>query len=896
VDEQQRRDADDGLNPPATTPAGESDYVALVTGLVKSSGVYALAALTTPMVTLVLTPFLAHHLSPAEYGELTLLNAGIGLAAGITQLGLASAFMRAYNYDFTSDGDRRRVLGTVTALLALTSIPVVLAVALVAPPIAHAIFHRSSLASLVVITAGVVLASNLTVPGFSWLRGENRPLAYSLLALVQSLVILSGTVLLVGVLHLGVAGALIGMICGYAGVALCTVPVLLVHSGIRPRGDVAWSLLAFGAPIALGGVSTWVLQLSDRYLLNLFRSLAETGWYAVGYTLGSALAVAIITPFQLAWPTTMYTIARREDSAQLFRLVFRWFGLALVFSAFGLALTGRALLDWLFPPAYQPAAAVIPIVAAAWVFYGAYAILMTGANVERKTWLMAVYTTVAAGINVACNLILIPSFGAVGAAIATLIAYAALAAMAYIGNQRIHPIPFELVRFLGAVLAGAVIYIGVVVLAAKWGFVRTLPLAVVAWTACGLILLALGRKSGRDAGLRPSSRPRVCMHVLATARADVRVMREATALAGMGCEVSIVDIEHHTGGPTEEQFRGVRLRHVKMSRRHVRHYEPTDHLRWLAFKAARMALGCLMVLRTPADVYHAHDITALPPCFVASRLRRKPLVYDAHELPLVDPHIVNRPLLRTSSVVLLRAMMPRCTAVVTVSRPLASELERRYGGPTAVVVRNVPEYQPVLASDRIVRSLGLGPGTAPRIVLYQGGFQANRGLHAAVLAAKFLEPGTVVVLMGRGETQAQLEALIDRDGVSDRVKILPPVPYDELLEWTASADIGLLVNTPEFSPNVRMGLPNKLFEYLMAGVPVFASQLEAVAQLVRAYDVGCVATSLEPIDIGRALNTMLRDKERLAQMRRNALTAAGHELRWDVESIGLRTLYQSLLT
>jgi len=81
----------------------------------------------------------------------------------------------------------------------------------------------------------------------------------------------------------------------------------------------------------------------------------------------------------------------------------------------------------------------------------------------------------------------------------------------------------------------------------------------------------------------------------------------------------------------------------------------------------------------------------------------------------------------------------------------------------------------------------------------------------------------------------------------------------------------------------------------MAGVPVFASQLEAVVQIVRAYDVGCVATSLEPTDIGRALNAMLGDQERLAQMRRNALTAARQDLRWDVESSGLGTLYKSLL-
>src|SRR5579859_7862859 len=91
--------------------------IAPLRGLIKSSGIYAIASVASPLVSLVLAPFLTHHLSPSEYGILTILNTLIGLVAGITQLGLGSAFFRAYSYDYTSHRDRRDVLATVTVLL-----------------------------------------------------------------------------------------------------------------------------------------------------------------------------------------------------------------------------------------------------------------------------------------------------------------------------------------------------------------------------------------------------------------------------------------------------------------------------------------------------------------------------------------------------------------------------------------------------------------------------------------------------------------------------------------------------------------------------------------------------------------------------------------------------------
>ena len=126
-------------------------------------------------------------------------------------------------------------------------------------------------------------------------------------------------------------------------------------------------------------------------------------------------------------------------------------------------------------------------------------------------------------------------------------------------------------------------------------------------------------------------------------------------------------------------------------------------------------------------------------------------------------------------------------------------------------------------------------------------------------------------------------------------KFCPPVPYEELLEWTASADIGLIIYSPDDSPNVKMCLPNKLFEYLMAGIPVLASELDAVVDVIKSYSVGQVASSLSPADVGAAITAMLADPVALADMSRHALDAARQEFCWEKEKQQLIQFYQNIL-
>lgn len=479
---------------------GAEGQVLMLRKLIKSSGIYALSSVALPLVSLVLSPFLTHKLSPSDYGILTILNTAISLVAGFTQLGLASAFFRAYGYDYTSEQDRRDVVATAMALLFIVSIPTVFVVAVTAPFLAKLLIGQSSLGGLISLAGGVVLVQNLTVPGLAWMRAENRPLLYSLLSISGLLITLLANIVLVGVMHWGIVGSIVANGSGYACILICTMPKIVIQAGIRIRLEIARNLLVFGLPLVLNFVSYWILQFSDRYLLKLFATLTETARYAVPYTLGSVMAVLVIGPFTLAWPTTMFAIARRKDALQSFMIVFRWFSMFLLFAAFGLSLIGTFLLDWLFPATYHSEALIIPIVAESIAFYGIYFIFMIGANVKRKTWLAAVFTTTAAFVNFSVNLVLIPHYGATGAAASTLIAYIALALAAYIVNQHIYPIPFEVGRFIIALFIGVALYVGSSFLAqSQRTYVACVIYiaALILYAGCLAILIKLPSRSQR---------------------------------------------------------------------------------------------------------------------------------------------------------------------------------------------------------------------------------------------------------------------------------------------------------------------------------------------------------------------------------------------------------------
>jgi len=482
------------LEHPSATQELQSGAGVQLGSLLKSSGVYALASLAVPLVGLALAPFLTHNLTRTNYGALAVLNTTIALMAGLSQLGLGSAFFRVYTYEYEAPGERLRVLSTTLGLLLLCTMPLTVLAFIVAPWLAHMLLGNANLAVDIQLAALVVLLQNLTVPGLAWMRAERRATIFACVSTANLLVNLGMTLFLVGWCHLGIAGALFATGCGYGLMLLVTLPRVFLHIGrFVLRLDIARALLSFGLPNAVSFVAAWVLQLADRFLLAHMRSLSETATYSVAYTLGGALSVVVLSPFALAWPSSMFLIAKRADAQRVFRLIFRWYSLGLLFMAYALSLASLFVLRVFFPANYQSAAVVIPLVTLSTMFYGLYNYLTLGMNIRKKIWYAVLFIAIAAAFNIGANCLLIPWYGSLGAAIATLLAYVLLAVLTYLLNQRIYPVSFEIGLFgLGLGLT-IICYLGGSMLAQGrpfwiyWGVMGSVLVF------CGLALSGLGK-------------------------------------------------------------------------------------------------------------------------------------------------------------------------------------------------------------------------------------------------------------------------------------------------------------------------------------------------------------------------------------------------------------------
>lgn len=447
--------------PSLITPSWVTEsYTSQVRNMLKSAGGYIASSLASPLVTLVLAPLLAHRLSITEYGMLAVLNISIALGSGLTQFGLAAAFFRYYTTAYGMHKERLALLSTLVCLLGLLLLPITLPMLLLAPWFSTLLLNSNSFAGSIRLAALLIICQNLTVPGFAWLRAENRSFLFITLSLLHALVLLGGTIILVGVMRLGINGALLAVGTGYAIVAFCTLPVLLPRVRLQVNREAARMLLTAGLPNVASFLSIWVLQLADRYMLAQLGSLQETGIYSVAYSVGGALSIFVISPLLLAWPTTLFTLAERADAAPAFRRIFRWYFILLFFSAYLLSLCGIIILHIFFPPTYYEAMPIIPLITLSIAIYGLYHFFMLVTTAHEKSWLTLALTASGALFNIGINCIFIPLWGPAGAAISTIATYSALTIAIYVVNRRFSPVPYETGKCLAALATGIGLYMG----------------------------------------------------------------------------------------------------------------------------------------------------------------------------------------------------------------------------------------------------------------------------------------------------------------------------------------------------------------------------------------------------------------------------------------------------
>jgi O-antigen/teichoic acid export membrane protein len=250
-------------------------------------------------------------------------------------------------------------------------------------------------------------------------------------------------------------------------------------------------VLAFGLPKAPHGVMIQALNVADRVMLNRMQGPAIAGIYDKAYVLGAGVKFGL-NPFETAWQPFVLSRLRLPDAPRVLAGVVTYAAAGFVALALGVALFGRELLMALTFTRHEfwAGAPVIPVVVLAYLLQGVFLLVSIGIGIEKRARYYPMITTIAAATNIGLNFLLIPRFGMMGAAWATVVGYFVMAALGGIISHRLYPIPFEGRRLLTIVLAAAVAY------ALSWLAPDTLVVAIavkaVLFVAFALVLFASG--------------------------------------------------------------------------------------------------------------------------------------------------------------------------------------------------------------------------------------------------------------------------------------------------------------------------------------------------------------------------------------------------------------------
>jgi O-antigen/teichoic acid export membrane protein len=429
----------------------------------KDAAIYGLSSILGRFLNFLLVPFYTNYLLPAEYGVVANIYAYIAFANVVYGYGMDNAYMR-----FVSSlemGDRKEHFSTPLFSLAATSVLLSSLIHLFAPVISAWIGIDPGQVNLVRYSAWIICFDTLMIVPYASLRMEQKAKTFATIRVIHIvLTVLFNIILIVG-FQMKAEGVLLANLIA----SIITILILLKVTGnqIIPRFSrtLYSALLSFGLPYVPAGLAGVAMQVIDRPILKALTNDATVGIYQANYRLG-VLMMLTVSMFDYAWRPFFLTHANEEGAKQLFARVFTYFTTALLFIFVAVSLFIEDIVriklgsGYFFNTAYWEGARIVPWILLSYVFTGAYVNFVVGVNMEKKTGYLPLVTGAGAMVNIAVNYALIPTYGIMGAAYATLAAYMVMAAGMYFASQRFYVVEYEWSKIVRLILIVVITYGG----------------------------------------------------------------------------------------------------------------------------------------------------------------------------------------------------------------------------------------------------------------------------------------------------------------------------------------------------------------------------------------------------------------------------------------------------
>jgi O-antigen/teichoic acid export membrane protein len=428
--------------------------------LARQVAVYGSGRLALQLVSFLTLPILTRILSPEEYGVIEAVTTMLAVIAVFASLSLESAAQRSY-FDYAPEqvDERRVVLSSAFWPMVLWAAALAAATAALAAPISTLLFGTDDYATVILLAVIALPVAVATTFFLEVMRLRLQAVRYVLVSWFGALLSVALILYLVAVADRGLQGF-------YLAGVISAVPTFLVAAAVARgaiRATINWpalrTMLLYALPLIPVAASNWVLQFVDRLFVLHYSDLHDLGLYALGLRLSNVLLL-VVGAFAFAWAPFILDLFSREPQREPFvrARALTYVALVTAFGAVCLSIYAREFFLTVTDPAFADAYKLVGVLCAGIFALGLNAVTMTGISIARRTRYFAQYAVYAAALNVALNFALIPTFGIMGAAIATSLTFIVQAWLYYRRAQLLSPAPFDS-RRIGAIAATATVLI-----------------------------------------------------------------------------------------------------------------------------------------------------------------------------------------------------------------------------------------------------------------------------------------------------------------------------------------------------------------------------------------------------------------------------------------------------
>ena len=425
--------------------------------LSKHSSIYGMANILNRIVAFVLLPFYTHYLTPEDYGVMDLIYFTTTFLGFVIGAGINLAIVRFY---FDAEEQSERNLAVSTAFYGFGASSLIATAVLVSFSsfVNGLLFPEHDYTDLVIIgLVGLGVDIYIQV-GFTYLRIRQRSLKLMLISLSRLFLQLSLNILFIAYFGMGVMGILLATLIVNSLLALYMVPDILRETGIRFSKAKLKAMFKYGLPMIPSDVFAYIVNVSDRYFVNHYIGLTQTGLYTLGYRFGILINTFVAAPFAQIWVPRRFEMFKKDNSGHIFGRIFTYFCLVMCFGGVWISIVTKDIIILMTEESYWNASMVVPVIVLSYIVARFELHFNLSILIRKKTSYMLYINLASAAVNLILNYFLIRSYGVWGAAYATLATFSFKALLMYFISNRLIPIVMEKVRLLNLFALAGFLY------------------------------------------------------------------------------------------------------------------------------------------------------------------------------------------------------------------------------------------------------------------------------------------------------------------------------------------------------------------------------------------------------------------------------------------------------